>query len=119
MISSRNKSIRRKNRVRTKIEKTTKCPIKLSVFKSNSHISCQLIDLKTGTTLIGASSMEKILKKPNASNCNVTQAIAVGKLIAERAEEKGVSRVVFDRGPYQYHGIIKAFCESARTKLEF
>jgi large subunit ribosomal protein L18 len=119
MISPRDRSLRRKNRVKSKIEKTTKCSVKLSVFKSNAHISCQLTDIKTGKTLFGASSVEKILKKPKASNCNVAQARAVGNLIAERASEKGVSKVVFDRGPYKYHGVIRAFCESARTKLEF
>ncbi len=119
MINPRDRSLRRKNRVKTKIEKTTKCAFKLSLFKSNSHISCQMIDLATGRTLFGASSMEKALKKPKASNCNIAQAQAVGSLIAQRAHEKGVSKVVFDRGPYKYHGVIKAFCESARTKLEF
>ncbi len=119
MISPRSRSVRRRNRVKTKIEKTTKCAVKLSLFKSNAHISCQVIDMKTGRTMFGASSMEKSLKKIHASNCNIDQAKAVGNLIAERAQEKGVSKVVFDRGPYKYHGVVKAFCESARTKLEF
>ncbi len=119
MTNPRSRSLRRKNRVKTKIDRTTKCSVKLSLFKSNSHISCQVIDLQTGKTLFGASSMEQTLKKTKASNCNTLQAQAVGNLIAQRAEEKGVSKVVFDRGPHRYHGVIKAFCESARTKLEF
>ncbi len=119
MINPRSRSLRRKARVRTKIERTTKCSVKLSLFKSNSHISCQVMDLVTGRTLFGASSLEKALKKNKSSNCNTSQAQAVGNLIAQRAAEKGVSKVVFDRGPYKYHGVIKAFCESARTKLEF
>lgn len=119
MSMIKSSGLRRQSRVRRKIFATTKRSARLTVFRSNSHISCQIIDVERNVTLVSASSMEKSLKKPNASNCNVEVARRIGELISVRAKEKSISDVVFDRGRYRYHGIVKAFCEAARTHLNF
>lgn len=119
MIDSKFRALRRQKRVRAKIAKTTKCSARLVVFRSNCHISCQIIDMNLNATLASASSMEKAIKKPGASNCNASTARSIGELISVRAKEKKVSKVVFDRGRYRYHGVVKAFCEGARTHLDF
>ena len=91
---------------------------RLAIFRSLCHIYAQVIDDRRGHTLVAASSAEK--KAGIASGGNVDGAKAVGKLIAERAKEKGVSKVVFDRGGYLYHGRVKALADAAREAgLEF
>ncbi len=91
---------------------------RLAVFRSVKHIYAQIIDDHAGRTLASASSAEK--NSPIASGGNVAGAKQVGKLVAERAVEKGVKRVVFDRGGYLYHGRVKALAEAAREAgLEF
>jgi large subunit ribosomal protein L18 len=87
---------------------------RLSVFRSSKHIYAQIIDDLKGGTLVAASSMEKTLREAGKSGANVDAAKAVGKLVAERAVEKGVTSVVFDRGRYLYHGRIKALGDAAR-----
>jgi large subunit ribosomal protein L18 len=119
MIDNKVRALRRQSRVRTKIAKTTKRTARLVVFKSNSHISCQIVDTEKNVTLASASSTEKFMKKLNASNCNIQSAKAIGELISSRAKEKDISKVVFDRGRYKYHGVIKAFCDGARKHLNF
>jgi large subunit ribosomal protein L18 len=87
---------------------------RLSVFRSSKHIHAQLIDDLKGHTLAAASSLEKSLREGGKTGANIEAAKAVGKLIAERAKEKAITDVVFDRGAYIYHGRVKALAEAAR-----
>jgi large subunit ribosomal protein L18 len=96
-------------RIRRRVAGTAERP-RLAVFRSLKHIYAQVIDDGAGHTLAHASSGEK--GGPNGGN--VTGAKAIGKLVAERAKEKGVQAVVFDRGGYQYHGRVKALADAAR-----
>jgi large subunit ribosomal protein L18 len=110
----RDKRNLRHNRVRATIVGKGDRP-RLSVFRSNSHIYAQVIDDKTGTTLVASSSAE--LKGKTAKAEASTQ---VGTSIAEKAKAKGIKTVVFDRGGYRYHGRVKALAEAARAAgLEF
>ena len=103
-------------RIRRKVAGNTERP-RLAVFRSVKHIYAQVIDDSVGHTVAAASSNEKSGIK---SGGNVAGAKAVGKLLAERAKEKGVKSVVFDRGGYLYHGRVKALAEAAREGgLEF
>jgi len=103
-------------RIRRKLSGTKERP-RLAVFRSVAHIYAQVIDDVEGRTLVSASSVDKDGKTKGG---NVAAAKAIGKLVAERAKEKGVKRVVFDRGGYQYHGRIKALADAAREAgLEF
>jgi large subunit ribosomal protein L18 len=97
-------------RIRRKVAGNTERP-RLAVFRSVKHIYAQVIDDSVGHTLAAASSNEKSGIK---SGGNVAGAKAVGKLLAERAKEKGVKSVVFDRGGYLYHGRVKALADAAR-----
>lgn len=91
---------------------------RLSIFRSHSHIYVQIIDDSSGRTLAAASSFE--IKNKSAKNNKTAVADSVGKLIAERGVAAGVTKVIFDRGRYHYHGRIRALAESARTNgLEF
>ena len=91
---------------------------RLSVFRSLRHIYAQVIDDGAGRTLAAASTAEK--NAPAASGGNVAAARAVGKLVAERAKEAGIRKVLFDRGGYRYHGRVKALADAAREAgLEF
>lgn len=106
---------RRHDRVRAKISGTAVCP-RLNVFRSNNEIFAQIIDDTNGTTLVSSSSVE--LKIKNGSN--IEGASLVGKDIAEKAKNKKIKTVVFDRGGYLYHGRVKALAEAARENgLEF
>jgi len=103
-------------RIRRKVAGNTTRP-RLAVFRSVKHIYAQVIDASVGHTLAAASSNEKSGIKAGG---NVAGAKAVGKLLAERAKEKGVKSVVFDRGGYLYHGRVKALADAAREGgLEF
>lgn len=106
---------RRHARVRAKIQGTAKCP-RLSVFRSARYIYAQLIDDNTGNTLASADDCETSKKKVNGGDRTgkVASAFVAGKLLAEKAIEKGVKEVVFDRGEYKYHGRVKALAEGAR-----
>ena len=102
--------IKRHKRVRAKISGTPECP-RLSVFRSENHIYAQIIDDVNQTTLASASTVEKGFEG-NGGNCEA--ATGIGKLIAERALDKGIEEVVFDRGGYIYHGRVQALAEAAR-----
>jgi large subunit ribosomal protein L18 len=105
---------KRKVRIRQRIQGTVDKP-RLSVFRSSKHISAQVIDDAAGKTLAAASSLEKEVRGQKASFENKTAlATFIGKLIAERAQEKGVKQVVFDRNGFLYHGRIKAVSDGAR-----
>ena len=112
-------------RIRRKLSGTAERP-RLAVFRSVAHIYAQVIDDTQGRTLVSASSVDKGAKgtgakgKGSKSGGNVMAAKAIGKLVAERAKEKGIKRVVFDRGGYYYHGRVKALADAAREAgLEF
>ncbi len=100
-------------RVRKSVSGTTERP-RLCVFRSNSHIYAQVIDDTTGTTLAAASSLDKDVKSQVSNGSNIEAAAAVGKLVAQRAQEKKIVEVVFDRGGYLYHGRVAALAEAAR-----
>jgi len=100
-------------RVRTRVSGTPERP-RLSVYRSVDHIYTQVIDDRSGRTLASASSVDKETKKTLKGGGNIASAKAVGKTIAERAKAAGVSRVVFDRGGYKYHGRVKALADAAR-----
>ena len=105
---------RRKQRVRLSLRRSGGGRPRLSVFRSSKHIYAQVIDDLKGETLASASSLEKTLRDGGKTGANVDAAKAVGKLVAERAVEKGVTDVVFDRGRYLYHGRVKALADAAR-----
>jgi len=105
---------RRMARVRRAIKRAANGRARLSVFRSSKHIYAQLIDDLKGVTVASASSIEKPLRESLKTGASVDAAKAVGKLLAERAVEKGVKDVVFDRGRYLYHGRVKALAEAAR-----
>jgi len=108
--------IRRHRRVRKKVKGTADRP-RLAVFRSNRHISAQVIDDRTGRTLASASTTEATLR---SSSGTVATATEVGKLVADRAKAAGVEAVVFDRGGFIYHGRVAALAEGARSGgLEF
>ena len=103
-------------RIRRKLSGTAARP-RLAVFRSVAHIYVQVIDDAEGKTLVSASSVDKGAK---TNGGNVAAAKAIGKLVAERAKDKGIKSVVFDRGGYRYHGRVKALAEAARAAgLEF
>ena len=113
--------IRRHARVRAKVAGTAERP-RLAVCRSNRHISAQVIDDMAGRTLAAASSVEPELraKLGAAGGGNVTGAEAVGRLVATRAKAAGITRVVFDRGGFAYHGRVAALADAARDEgLEF
>jgi len=98
-------------RIRKKVAGTGERP-RLAIFRSLNHIYAQIIDDENSRTLVSASSTEKDLR--GASGGNVEAAQRVGRAVAERALEKGISSVVFDRGGYRYHGRVKALTDAAR-----
>ena len=103
-------------RIRRKLSGTAERP-RLAVFRSVAHIYAQVIDDAAGKTLVSASSVDKGGK---TNGGNVAAAKVIGKLVAEKAKEKGIKAVVFDRGGYQYHGRVKALADAAREAgLEF
>ena len=118
MVSKQSKNIsrvRRHERVRSKISGTPECP-RLCLYRSNKNIEAQLIDDVNGKTLVSSSSMA--LKLENGSN--IDAAKAVGSDIAKKALAKKISKIVFDRSGYIYHGRVKALAEAAREAgLEF
>ena len=104
---------RRKQRIRKTIFGETARP-RMSVFRSANHIYAQIIDDTSGKTLAAASTMSKELSGHEGHGGNMSAAQAVGRLIAERAKASDISKVVFDRNGYLYHGRIKALADAAR-----
>jgi large subunit ribosomal protein L18 len=100
-------------RVRTRVTGTPERP-RLCVFRSLNHIYAQVVDDRTGRTVVSASSLDKETRKQLKGGGNVATAKVVGKAIAERARAAGIEQVVFDRGGYKYHGRIQALAEAAR-----
>ena len=113
MVKNVNKNamrLHRHVRVRGKISGTPECP-RLNVFRSNANIYAQIIDDVNGVTLVAASTLEKGFE---GATGNAEAAKKVGAVLAERAKEKGIEKVVFDRGGYVYHGRVAALAEGAR-----
>ena len=103
-------------RIRSRVSGTQERP-RLAVFRSINHIYAQVIDDQQGHTVASAASIEKDLRGKGG---NIEGAKVIGRIVAERAKEKGITRVVFDRGGYQYHGRVKALADAARQAgLEF
>lgn len=105
---------RRKQRIRNRLRRRINERPRLSVFRSGKNIYAQVIDDKGGSTVVAASTLDKGIRASGKSGSNKDAAIAVGKLVAERAVSKGVTEVVFDRGAYLFHGRIKALADAAR-----
>ena len=111
---------RRKARVRRSLRAAANGRPRLSVFRSSKQIYAQVIDDANGHTLAAASTLDKGLKADLKTGADVAAASAVGKLVAERAKAAGVTKVIFDRSGYIYHGRVKAVAEAAREGgLEF
>ena len=114
MSSVKMRTARRKVSVRRRVKAAGNGRARLSVHRSGMHIYAQVIDDDKGMTLASASTIEKTVREGGKTGANIAAAKAVGKLIAERAKEKGIKDVVFDRGGYLYHGRIKALADAAR-----
>ena len=107
---TRAQRMKRHSRVRSKISGTPERP-RLSVFRSENNIYAQIIDDVAGSTLVSASSVEKGF---DGNGSNIEAAKKIGALVAERALQKGIEEVVFDRGGYIYHGRVQALADGAR-----
>ena len=120
MANSKQLFVKRTQRVRSKIAKRKSDRPRLSVFRSGKHIYAQVIDDSLGQTLAASSSMEKDMREDTESKDKVAMANKVGKIIGQRAIEKGFKKVVFDRNGFLYHGRVKAVSDGAREAgLEF
>ncbi len=109
---------KRRRRVRTKLQLKAGARPRLSIHRSGRHIYAQVIDDQAGTTLVAASTLEKAARSTTGATCDA--ATTVGKTVAERAKAAGVTKVVFDRGGFIYHGRVKALADAAREAgLEF
>ena len=122
MVSKKSRSevrVNKHRKLRNHISGTAERP-RLAVFRSNNHMYAQIIDDTVGNTLVAASTMEKSVKAELEKTNNVDAAAYLGKVIAEKALEKGIKEVVFDRGGFIYQGKIAALAEAAREAgLEF
>ena len=122
MVSKKSRSevrVNKHRKLRNHISGTAERP-RLAVFRSNNHMYAQIIDDTVGNTLVAASTMEKSVKAELEKTNNVDAAAYLGKVIAEKALEKGIKEVVFDRGGFIYQGKIKALADAAREAgLEF
>ncbi len=113
-MASKESTQRRAQRIRRQIKSVANGRPRLSIFRSSKNIHAQVIDDARGHTLASASTLEKDLKGALKTGADAAAAAAVGKLVAERAVKAGVKEVVFDRGPYIYHGRVKALADAAR-----
>ena len=115
--TARTQRERRRKRVRAKIHGSEQ-RLRLSIFRSSAHIYAQIINDDHGHTLVAASTLDQAVRTAAPAEGEagkIAEATAVGKLLAERAQGKGLSRVVFDRAGYLYHGRVKALAEGARA----
>ena len=116
MVSKKSRAEMREKkhmRIRNRFSGTAERP-RLAVFRSNNHMYAQIIDDTVGNTLVAASTLEKEIKAELNKTNDVEAAAYLGKVIAKRAMDKGISEVVFDRGGFLYHGKIEALAEAAR-----
>lgn len=107
--------VKRHRRLRNKVAGTLERP-RLCVFRSSEHIYAQLIDDQTGRTLVAAATNEKAFRSKVGSDRPLVQARVIGEVLAERAQERGVTQAVFDRGGYRFHGRVKALAEGSRAQ---
>lgn len=114
MSNARKLLSRRTQRTRARLARMSTGRPRLSVFRSGKHIYAQVIDDNNGVTVAAASSLEKDMRGTLKTGADSNAASEVGKLLAKRAVEKGVSDVTFDRGGYKYHGRVKALADGAR-----
>ena len=120
MATVLDRTIRRTAKVRRRIRRADTGRARLSVFRSSKHIYAQIIDDANGKTIAAASSLDKDMRASLKTGADTEAAKAVGKLVAERAVQKGIKDVVFDRGRFLYHGRVKALADAAREGgLEF
>jgi large subunit ribosomal protein L18 len=116
MFTQVSKNVRRQRvhrRIRRRVRSVVSAP-RLNVFRSLKHIYAQIVDDARGCTLVSASSCDAEIRKTLKSGGNIAAAKVVGKVLAQRAKNAGISRVVFDRGGYTYHGRVKALADEAR-----
>ena len=116
MVSKKSRSevrVNKHRKLRNRLSGTAQCP-RLAVFRSNNHMYAQIIDDVAQTTLVSASTLQKDVKANLEKTNNVDAAAYLGKVIAEKALEKGIKNVVFDRGGYIFHGRVKELAEGAR-----
>ena len=116
MVSKKSRRVVRANKhrkLRNRLSGTAQCP-RLAVFRSNNHMYAQIIDDTAHHTLVSASTLQKDVKANLEKTNNVEAAAYLGKVIAEKAIEKGIKDVVFDRGGFIYHGKIQALADAAR-----
>lgn len=114
------REVRRGFRIGNRVRRDAQGKPRLAVFKSNKHIYAQIIDDVAGRTLCAASTVESVVAGAGQAASNCGMAEAVGKLIGERAKEKGIETVVFDRGSSRYHGRVAALADAARAQgLQF
>ena len=114
MATVSDRTLRRTAKVRRNVRRAAGDRARLSVFRSSKHIYAQVIDDAQGRTLAAASTIEKELRDSLKTGADKDAAVVVGKRVAERALAAGVTAVVFDRGPYLYHGRVKALADAAR-----
>ena len=116
MVSKKSRSevrVYKHRKLRNRLSGTAECP-RLAVFRSNNHMYAQIIDDTVGNTLVSASTLQKDVKANLEKTNNVDAAAYLGKVIAEKALEKGIKDVVFDRGGFIYHGKVQALADAAR-----
>ena len=116
MVSKKSRTVVRENkhrRLRNRFSGTAERP-RLAVFRSNNHMYAQIIDDTVGKTLVSASTLDKDVKAECEKTNNVEAAAVVGRVVAKKALEKGITTVVFDRGGFIYHGKIEALADAAR-----
>ena len=116
MVSKKSRSevrVNKHRKLRNRLSGTAECP-RLAVFRSNNHMYAQIIDDTVGNTLVSASTLQKDVKANLEKTNNVDAAAYLGKVIAEKALEKGIKEVVFDRGGFIYHGKVQALADAAR-----
>ena len=122
MVSKKSRTVVRENKhrkLRNRFSGTAERP-RLAVFRSNNHMYAQIIDDTVGKTLVSASTLDKDVKAELEKTNNVEAAAVVGKVVAKKALEKGITTVVYDRGGFVYEGKVKALAEAAREAgLEF
>ena len=116
MVSKKSRSevrVNKHRKLRNRLSGTAECP-RLAVFRSNNHMYAQIIDDTVGNTLVSASTLQKDVKANLEKTNNVDAAAYLGKVIAEKALEKGIKDVVFDRGRFIYQGKVQALADAAR-----
>ncbi len=112
-IAKRKRRSKIRHRVRSKISGTAEKP-RLCVFKSSKHVYAQLVDDQARETITAASTVSKNMKDELGDKPKMEKAEAIGEYLARTAQEKGITKVVFDRSGYKYHGIVKSLAEGAR-----